>query len=120
MIESCRVAAAAGLECWPAARVVRLKSPSGATLTMVWDGAAYDRCFSRPILLEMEARAIEAPHIEWHLGRLLLMQLHGAPLGGVIWITRESLVGALVRVIERWSAIQLASPMAPGPPPMQV
>jgi len=120
MFKPYRIAAAAGLEYWPHARRIRLEAPNGIGLTMVWDGAAYGHSFDTPILMEAETAMVAAPHVEWHLGRILLMQLHDAPLGGIIWVTREPLVEALVRVLGRWTAVQLATPRAPAPPPMEV
>jgi len=115
-----RIAAEAGLECWPSGRTVRLPSRGASPLKFLWDGAAYDTRFSARFLFEAETGPILPPHIEWHLGRLLLMQLCDVPVAGVIWITSGPKVGALSDIIRRWTSVRLTRAQAPRPPPMEI
>lgn len=120
MVNPYQISAGAGLECWPPGRTVWLHSRDGYSLRFVWDGAAYDFGFSRPFLIEAETGPISTPHVQWHLGRLLLMQLCQIPLAGVIWVTSEERVNDLVTAIRPWIGIQMTRGQALHPVPMEI
>jgi hypothetical protein len=115
-----RIAASAGLEASLRHSRTVLRGTDSTSLRFRWDGAATDLRRRRTVLLEAEMRSIQRPHVEWHLGRLLLLQSSGFPVHGVIWICQEPREQELVKVLLNWIGVQRAAAFAPGPLPMEI